>query len=272
MAITTVTNFDTARIPTEGSPTFREDASYVWATIPTVIDSMNSAIEGQNATSDDITTKYNQIAVYVVEVSDNATIAQNAADAAIAAKDAAESAVSTLPEGTISDTTIATNKAWSSSKINDEIQAITYGQVTTTTDGLMIADDKSKLDGIADEANNYTLPTDVVHTSGATFTGLVAYDDTSTTGTIDCSLGNSFSHSVTADTTYSFTNVPASGNACIVTLKLNDAGSYTLTFPSSVKWSGGTAPTFTASGDDAVVFYTIDGGTTWYANANVGYA
>lgn len=30
-----------------------------------------------------------------------------------------------------------------------------------------------------------------------------------------------------------------------------------------MKWAGGTAPTLTASGRDALGFYTYDGGTTW---------
>ena len=40
-------------------------------------------------------------------------------------------------------------------------------------------------------------------------------------------------------------------------------GAYTVTFPASVKWAGGTAPTLTASGYDDLGFFTIDGGTTW---------
>lgn len=299
MAIPTVINIDTTRIPVEGSSTFREDASYVWGALPNTITSLNSAIAEINNVSIAIDTKALQVSNDATTASNSATTAQNAANDAIAAKDAAESAVATLPEGTLSDSVIATDKVWSSSKVNDELNtkqpAGTYNTVIGTdtdinTSGSTIVDYITVTDGVitamgtrtltladlgytgATNANYYVLPADVVHTTGATFTGLVAYDDTATTGAIDCSLGNSFSHSVTANTTYSFTNVPASGNACIVTLKLYDAGSYTLTFPTSVKWSGGTAPTFTAIGDDTVVFYTIDGGTTWYANANVGYA
>ena len=39
----------------------------------------------------------------------------------------------------------------------------------------------------------------------------------------------------------------------------------TITWPSSVKWAGGTAPTAPASGEtDAFTFYSTDGGTTYY--------
>lgn len=108
--------------------------------------------------------------------------------------------------------------------------------------------------------------------SGATFTGLVSYDDTVFTTNIDCSLGNSFSKTVIGSFTQTFSNVPATGSACIVTLKLINAGSWTITWDVSIKWAGGEAPTFTASGVDSVVLYTIDGGTTWYGNVNIGYA
>ena len=49
-----VQNFDTNRIPVEGSSTFRANASYVWSAIPLVINSMNNTILQINVTSDDI--------------------------------------------------------------------------------------------------------------------------------------------------------------------------------------------------------------------------
>ena len=108
--------------------------------------------------------------------------------------------------------------------------------------------------------------------SGATYTGLVAYDDTAFTTNIDCSLGNSFSKTVTANFTQTFSNVPATGNACVVVLKLYDAGDYTITWSTAIKWSSGTAPIFTSNGHDVVTLYTIDGGTNWYGSAQLGYA
>ena len=42
----------------------------------------------------------------------------------------------------------------------------TYSEVTTTTDGLMLATDKVKLDNIADNANNYTHPSYTSYSSG----------------------------------------------------------------------------------------------------------
>jgi hypothetical protein len=39
----------------------------------------------------------------------------------------------------------------------------------------------------------------------------------------------------------------------------------TITYPSSVKWAGGTAPSAPASGEtDVYSFFTTDGGTNYY--------
>jgi hypothetical protein len=43
------------------------------------------------------------------------------------------------------------------------------------------------------------------------------------------------------------------------------SGTYTVTWPASVDWAGGTAPDAPASGEtDVYAFYTQDGGTTYY--------
>lgn len=58
-----------------------------------------------------------------------------------------------------------------------------------------------------------------------------------------------------------------------LTLIITNGGAYTITWPASVKWAGGSAPTFTASGVDIVTLITVDAGTTWYGSENgVSYA
>ena len=49
------------------------------------------------------------------------------------------------------------------------------------------------------------------------------------------------------------------------TLVAVNAGGYTITWPSGTKWAGGAAPILTSSGTDILVFYTYDGGSTYYA-------
>lgn len=69
--------------------------------------------------------------------------------------------------------------------------------------------------------------------------------------------------------TINITNAFSVSNAAqSFTLIFNANGSsYTITWPSSVKWPGGTAPTITTTNgrSDMFVFYTNNAGTTWYA-------
>jgi hypothetical protein len=106
----------------------------------------------------------------------------------------------------------------------------------------------------------------------------IAVTSSSGSATIDCEAGNVFSHTLSENTTYTFSNPPASGTAYGFSLKIvqDASGSgYTVTWPSAVDWPEGNAPslTTTASAVDQFVFYTHDGGTTWYgfvAGKNLG--
>lgn len=88
---------------------------------------------------------------------------------------------------------------------------------------------------------------------------------------IDVSKGAYITCTITGNTTFSFTSVPQTG-ATVVVMQLTNGGAYTITWPSSIKWSGGTAPEFTASGIDIVVLTTNDAGATWYGIVNLAYA
>src|SRR3990167_5229969 len=62
------------------------------------------------------------------------------------------------------------------------------------------------------------------------------------------------------------TSGASSGTTCYFTLLLKqDGGSRTATWPSSVIWSGGSAPTLSTAGGgyDIVSFLTTDGGTNY---------
>ena len=120
---------------------------------------------------------------------------------------------------------------------------------------------------------------------GSTYTGDVAitgeltvdsYNEsyaavTSTTNatTVSCEAGNTFTHVLTENTTFTFSAPPVTGTAYTFTLKVvqdASASGFTLTWPTSVDWPAATAPTMTATASavDVFVFYTHDGGTTWY--------
>lgn len=82
---------------------------------------------------------------------------------------------------------------------------------------------------------------------------------------VDLSTGSYFTKTLSANTTFTFSNPPASGKATGFALEVTGASTYTIAWPSSVKWSGATAPDAPASGEkDVYVFVTTDGGTTYY--------
>ncbi|EHJ49485.1 cell wall surface anchor family protein [Solidesulfovibrio carbinoliphilus subsp. oakridgensis] len=99
----------------------------------------------------------------------------------------------------------------------------------------------------------------------STSEGMSARGSISGAQTLDMALGNCFTATVTAATTFAPSNVPASGVLAGFVLLLTNGGAYTITWPTGTKWAGGTAPTLTTSGTDALVFVTTDGGTTWKA-------
>ena len=103
------------------------------------------------------------------------------------------------------------------------------------------------------------------------FDGGIVEDETTVTSTsnaatINCRDGNVFTHALTENVTYTFSNPPASGRAFGFTLKVvQDATARTITWPTSVDWAGGEAPDAPASNEvNIYAFITHDGGTTWY--------
>jgi hypothetical protein len=80
---------------------------------------------------------------------------------------------------------------------------------------------------------------------------------------IDLNTGNYFTKTITATTTVTVSNVPASGIAVSFILDLTNGGSFVITWFANVKWIGGTVPTLTPTGRDILAFFTHDNGTTW---------
>ena len=92
---------------------------------------------------------------------------------------------------------------------------------------------------------------------------------TSNATTVNMRDGTNFSHTLTENTTFTFSNPAASGKVSSFTLKLvqdASASGFTVTWPASVDWPSATAPTLTATASavDYFAFITHDGGTTWY--------
>jgi hypothetical protein len=97
-----------------------------------------------------------------------------------------------------------------------------------------------------------------------------AVTSTGNATTVDCHAGNSFSHTLTENTTFTFSNPPASGTAYTFSIEIiqdASASGFTVGWPVGIiSWPAATAPTLTAtaSAKDIFVFTTRDGGTNWY--------
>jgi hypothetical protein len=96
-----------------------------------------------------------------------------------------------------------------------------------------------------------------------------AVTSTGNATTVNCEAGNTFSHTLTENTTFTFSNPPASGTSYTFSIEIiqdASASGFTVTWPASVDWPAATAPTLTAtaSAKDVFVFTTRDGGTNWY--------
>ena len=101
-----------------------------------------------------------------------------------------------------------------------------------------------------------------MYITGIGVAGIYQYSTASYTQTLDLSTGTTFSFTPSGATTVSFTNAPASGIAVGFSVEINGDGS-AITWPTSVKWPSGVAPTATAS-KEVYAFVTTDGGTSYY--------
>jgi hypothetical protein len=80
---------------------------------------------------------------------------------------------------------------------------------------------------------------------------------------IDCNAATIFTKTITGNSTFTVSNVPASGTSAAFVLELTNGGAFATTWWSGVQWASGLAPVLTASGVDVLGFYTINGGSTW---------
>ncbi len=107
----------------------------------------------------------------------------------------------------------------------------------------------------------------VVTFDNSTITESTAITSSSNAATINLRDGDNFTHTLSENVTYTFSNPASSGKVSVFSLKVvQDSSARTITWPSSVDWASATAPTLTTTsgGVDIFVFATYDGGTTYY--------
>jgi hypothetical protein len=137
--------------------------------------------------------------------------------------------------------------------VNNEwmVQTIINGAVSLFHNGVVKLDTLSN--GVSINGNLYT--------DGSNAEDYDALSGTSVTCNVDNA--GAFSLTMTGNTTFTFSGADSGWSMGFI-LQLTGNGG-TVTWPSSVKWAGGTAPDAPASGEtDILVFHTRDGGTNWY--------
>jgi hypothetical protein len=95
--------------------------------------------------------------------------------------------------------------------------------------------------------------------------------------TVNCALGDYFTFPLTENvTSWSFTNLPASGKAQTIMVRIQQHASAakTVAWPSSFKWAGGAASAVstTLSAYDVLAITTFDQGTRWEVTMAKGFA
>ena len=118
---------------------------------------------------------------------------------------------------------------------------------------------------------------------GSSLTGIAATNwignnvtANSSTTTVDLSDGNVVKFTQSADTTVSFANTGTSNIVSFIRIKDDTSTARAITWPSSIKWNGGSAPTLNSNpyGNDAnvITLLTRDEGVTWYGWESVSFA
>jgi hypothetical protein len=142
--------------------------------------------------------------------------------------------------------------------------------------GSAVAGKKLHVDGglsVGSSSDGTVTPTEGIYSQGAISAGGNVYTDGSVAEDYDalsgtsptCNVDNAgaFSLTMSGNTTFTFSGADSGWSMGFI-LQLTGNGS-TVTWPSSVKWAGGTAPDAPASGEtDILVFHSRDGGSNWY--------
>lgn len=207
----------------------------------------------------------------------------HASDTTLARTSAGVLSIEGVDVTTISATQTLTNKTLTSPKINEdvvvsatatEINKLDGVTATTTelnyTDVTTLGTSEASKAVTADANGNVNLSEELQVKS---YLETVVALSAGATVTLDLSTGNVFTLTTNQNTTFVFNygNIQQTTNdAFSFILQITSGGSHSLTFPSSVKFAGGTAPDAPASGEiDTYVFYTKDGGTRYDATLAV---
>ena len=86
---------------------------------------------------------------------------------------------------------------------------------------------------------------------------------------VDCSLGNYFTKTISGNSTFTFSNVPATSSYSFILELTHTSG--TVTWPASVQWPNSSTPALTTGKTHLFVFITDDAGARWRGSSSINY-
>jgi len=159
---------------------------------------------------------------------------------------------------------------------------VTVSQLANGTDGEIITWDTSGVPttvavGAAKtifQANGTgTVPTWVSSLASMVVVTFTEFDDgtAGTTDTIDWTNGNKHKSTLDENVTYSFT-APAGPTNLVLRIIQDGSGTNTVTWPATVKWPGGSAPTIASGANEISIVSFYYDGTNYNAQAGLAFA
>lgn len=141
--------------------------------------------------------------------------------------------------------------------------AVTMTPTTLTANRTLTLPDASTTVVGTDTTQTLTSKTIEAGTFTNGYTEETVTANTSTAYTIDLVNGTVQILTLTGNCTFTFPTAVA-GKSFLVMLRQDGTGSRTVTWPASVKWPGGTAPTITATASKQDILSFVSDGTNWY--------
>lgn len=193
--------------------------------------------------------------------------------------------------GEPSDDSVTSAKIVDGAIVNADVNASAAIDATKIADGSVTSTEFQYINSLSSNAqtqitNTVTVANAALPKSGGTMSGetvfadqlvtrpeIKDYSETKTalspaaTVDIDLTSGNVFTLTADQNTTFTFSNPSPTGKACSFTLIwTQDSSDRTITWPGTVDWAGGSAPSVTsgAAKIDVYTFFTLDAGTIWY--------